>query len=98
MTDNLPTVAARAAVVLRDCAVAVMRTDCDYARLSGRLFHQADALDAAAKGTCVWTCEFRGPMGEWWKPGCKEGQWHRDKQAICEWCGKPVEVKEASHA
>ena len=44
----MPDTAARVETILRDCAVQVMRTDCDYVRLSGRLFHAADALDAAA--------------------------------------------------
>jgi len=69
MTDNLPTETARVAGVLRDCAVAVMRTDTDYARLSGRLFHAADALDAAAKQTCEWELRDDGlyfaPCGFW---------------------------------
>ena len=58
------------------------------------LRHWADALDAAADGTCEWTVTKSGTL----RCGCQPGitsQGPADWLPKCPVCGKPVTVKES---
>ena len=71
--------AARVAAILRDCAVQVMRTDCDYVRLSGRLFHAADALDAAADRNSCHGCASELDDDQCRRPHVEKAScWHKE--------------------